>query len=149
MKNMWTLLFVVATLASSCATASQTQETLSAPGGSTPAARNAVDKGNALFAEKRYAEARVQYEAALVADPRMAEAHYNLALTLDRMGQGRVAEQHYLEAADLAPGHKVIWDSPPLREHGKVEPGTSSSSSDPVFSPLGGVGTGGPSGGPY
>ena len=29
--------------------------------------------------------------------------------------------QHYIEAANLAPGHKVIWDSPPLRRHGIVE----------------------------
>ena len=48
----------------------------------------------------------------------MAEAHYNLALTLVSQGSREEAEHHFIEAANLAPGHKVIWDSPPLRPYG-------------------------------
>ncbi len=42
----------------------------------------------------------------------------------------RVASQHYLEAANLAPGHKVIWNSPPLRRYGNVQPESESEASE-------------------
>jgi tetratricopeptide (TPR) repeat protein len=45
-------------------------------------------------------------------------AHYNLAVCLDRLGEKAEAKKHYVTAANLAPGNKVIWDSPPLREIG-------------------------------
>ena len=48
----------------------------------------------------------------------LAEAHYNLAVSLDRMGNRTDAKKHYITAANLAPGNKVIWDSPPMREIG-------------------------------
>lgn len=49
-------------------------------------------------------------------DPSLAEAHYNLALALDQMGEKAEARKHYVAAANLAPGNRVIWNAPPLRK---------------------------------
>ncbi|MGH7165659.1 MAG: tetratricopeptide repeat protein [Nitrospiraceae bacterium] len=80
-----------------------------------------IEEGNHLFAAGQWEPSKQRYEAAIKAQPTLAEAHYNLALALERLGNRAEAKKHYLEAANLAPGHKVIWNSPPLRKHGEVE----------------------------
>ncbi|MBM4124701.1 MAG: hypothetical protein FJ246_07085 [Nitrospira sp.] len=94
--------------------------TLRAPAGTPPAVVTAMEEGNRLFAARQWAPAKAQYEAVIKTQPTLAEAHYNLALALDALGDRAVAKQHYIEAANLAPGHKVIWDAPPLRKHGQA-----------------------------
>ena len=49
---------------------------------STKAERNFIRNGNKLFEEKNYAEAEVEFNKALQANPSSAVAGYNLALTL-------------------------------------------------------------------
>jgi Flp pilus assembly protein TadD len=106
------------TLALGCSSQSDKVGTvLPAPSGTTPAAAAQLQKGNALFATRDFAGAEQAFREAIVADSMLAEAHYNLALTLDRTGHQDEAKKHYIEAANLAPGNKVIWDSPPLRQH--------------------------------
>jgi Tfp pilus assembly protein PilF len=90
---------------------------LAAPSGAKPAAATQVQKGNALFTARDFAGAEQAFREAIAADSMLAEAHYNLALTLDRTGHQDEAKKHYIEAANLAPGNKIIWDSPPLRQH--------------------------------
>lgn len=106
--------------------------TLTAPTGTPPAAVKAMEEGNRLYAAKQWAEAKTQYEAAVAASPTLAEAHYNLGLIFDRLGDKPTAKKHYLEAANLAPGDKVIWDSWPLRRHGDVQAGPKG---DNLFTP--------------
>jgi len=77
-----------------------------------------MSEGDRLAAAQDWAAARQAYQAAAATQPEMAEAHYNLAICLDRMGEKAEAKKHYVTAANLAPGNKVIWDSPPLRESG-------------------------------
>jgi len=89
---------------------------LPAPSGAKPEAAAEVEKGNALFASRDFAGAEQAFRQAIAADAGLAEAHYNLALALDRTGRKEDAKKHYIEAANLAPGNKVIWDSPPLRQ---------------------------------
>lgn len=91
---------------------------LTAPTGSSAEMVAQLDEGNRLFSMKDYARAEQSYRQAIAAHPSLAEAHYNLAVTLDRTGNRTEARKHYIEAANLAPGHKVIWDSPPFRETG-------------------------------
>ena len=91
---------------------------LTAPAETPTAAVMAVDRGNQLFAQGQWALALAQYTAAITAYPMLAEAHYNFALTLDRLGRQTEATAHYKEAAHLAPGNKVIWNSPPFWQHG-------------------------------
>ena len=88
---------------------------LEAPAGVSPAVATQLDKGNALFAAQKWAEAEQLYRQAIATAPTLAEAHYNLAATLHRAGKTAEAKKHYMEAANLAPGNKVIWDAPPLR----------------------------------
>jgi hypothetical protein len=40
---------------------------------------------------------------------------------LNALGDSEVARQHFLEAADLSPGDKIIWDSPALSPYGNPE----------------------------
>lgn len=91
---------------------------LPAPPESIPAAATHNKDGLQLFAEGKIHLAGNAFQAALAADPNMAEAHYNLALTLVSTGSRDEAEHHFIEAANLAPGHKIIWDSPALRPYG-------------------------------
>lgn len=92
--------------------------TLKAPAGTQAAAVTAVEEGNRLFALGQWEQAKAQYEAAIKVQPELAEAHYDLGLTLDRLGNKKDATAHYREAANLAPGNQVIWNAPPFRKHG-------------------------------
>lgn len=92
--------------------------TLQAPSGAPAAAVTAVEEGNKLFAQGQWEPAKAQYEAAIKVQPELAEAHYDLALTLDRLGNKKEATAHYKEAANLAPGNQVIWNAPPFRKYG-------------------------------
>jgi Flp pilus assembly protein TadD len=88
---------------------------LQAPAGVSPAVAAQLDRGNALYADQKWAEAEQVYRQTIAAEPTLAEAHYNLATALYRAGNKVEAKKHYMEAANLAPGNKVIWDAPPLR----------------------------------
>lgn len=91
---------------------------LKAPAGTPTAAVTAVEEGNKLFAQGQWELAKAQYEAAINAHPTLAEAYYDLALALDRLGKKAEATAHYKEAANLAPGNQVIWNAPPFRPYG-------------------------------
>jgi Flp pilus assembly protein TadD len=120
MRILLTVIFCA--LALGCSNKSGTQRNvLSAPLGTKPEAAAQVEKGNTLFASRDFAGAEQAFRQAIVADAGLAEAHYNLALTLDRAGRKDEAKKHYIEAANLAPGNKVIWDSPPLHQSGGLD----------------------------
>lgn len=124
-------------LATGCAALANPQPTLQPPPGTQPAAVAAMEEGNRLFAARKWEAARTQYEAAIKAQPTLAEAHYNLALVLEILEGDDKARPHYMQAATLAPGHKVIWNSPPLRRHGDIE--TDTKASRPLVTPAMGV----------
>ena len=138
------ILVVSVILLAGCSAKKKRVDVLPAPPGTMSAAAAAMDEGNRLFRSKHFAEARAQYEAALSAQPTLAEAHYNLARSLDYLGDPAGARHHYLEAANLAPGHKIIWDSPPLSRYGKEDETIPSydPNAPPVTPALGGLGGG-------
>jgi tetratricopeptide (TPR) repeat protein len=74
--------------------------------------------GMAHYKERRLEAAKSEFLAAVAEGPKCAEAHYNLGLTLTYLGAKDEAREHFLEAANLAPGNQVIWDSPVLRPYG-------------------------------
>ena len=116
------LIALVGMLVCGCATMVEPfQTTLDAPPGTAPAAVAAMKEGNRLFEARQWEPAKAQYEAAIKAQPSLAEAHYNLAMVIESLGDEATARKHYVDAANLAPGHKIIWDSPPFRVHGLVE----------------------------
>src|SRR5688500_3712262 len=102
---MKSLIAIVMTFAlAACATApSAADRTLKAPRGTSPAAVTAMDEGNRLFAARKWDAAKAHYEAAINAQPALAEAHYNLALVYDVLRDDATARKHYIEAANLAP----------------------------------------------
>ena len=135
MKAIQTMIGIVMIVAlAACATSKTSADrTLKAPPGTPPAAVTAMDEGNRLFADRKWEAAKAQYEAAITAQPALAEAHYNLALVYDVLRADASARKHFIEAANLAPGHKVIWDAPPLRRHGEVN--ARPKASDTLFMP--------------
>ena len=90
---------------------------LHAPAGTTAAVSQQLEQGNQLFVQQDWVGARQVYLATIQADQTLAEAHYNLGLALERLGEKAEAKKHYIAAANLAPGNKVIWDAPPLRKY--------------------------------
>ncbi len=96
------------------------------------------NEGTRFFQEGRWEAARQQFQSAVQRQGDLAEAHYNLALSMDRLGDQAGAKKHYIEAANLAPGHKVIWNSPPLRRFGNVPDAPVQATSSPVIPGFGG-----------
>jgi len=110
-------------------------------------------EGNQLFREGRWEGARKQFQEAVQAQPDLAEAHYNLGLAMNKMGDRAGAKPHFIKAANLAPGDKVIWNSPPLRKYGNVPDKPIEAGATPVIPGIGGggggIGGGGGPGGGY
>jgi len=128
------LAVMIAVLAIGCASGKGKgvlETALSAPPGTKPEAAAANEKGITLFYKRQWDGARTQFEAAIKAQPTFAEAHYNLGLVYDALRNDREARKHFVEAANLAPGNKEIWNSPPLRQHGDVITGPKSG----IFAP--------------
>ena len=70
------------------------------------------------YQSRRFDQAKERFQQVVGAAPTSAEGHYNLGLTLLALGDSEQAREHFIEAANLAPGDKVIWDSPALRQYG-------------------------------
>lgn len=60
------------------------------------------------------------FQSAAEADPKSAEAHYNLALTLDKMGDHKAATEHFKTAQELGKDNPDIQNSGILKAHLKM-----------------------------
>ena len=90
-------------------------------GGAGPQAMALTEQGTQAYQAKQFGEAKKYFEQAVAAVPESGHAHYNYGLALNALGDSEVARQHFLEAANLAPGDKTIWDSPALAPYGDPE----------------------------
>jgi len=88
---------------------------LMAPAGSPGRADN--DEGVSHYKQGHWDVASDGFKKAIKADPNLAEAHYNLALSLDKMGKHEDATASFKQAASLAPTNPTIKDSPILKKH--------------------------------
>ena len=79
------------------------------------------NQGRQAFLAGQMAEAKDFFGQVIKIAPDSGQAHYNYGLTLNALGQTDQARQEFVEAANLAPGDKVIWDSPALRPFGNPE----------------------------
>ncbi|MBI3810424.1 MAG: tetratricopeptide repeat protein [Nitrospirae bacterium] len=95
--------------------------TLAANNCQPPGAAKHNVAGMAHYKEQRFEPAMGKFQVAVEEGPTCAEAHYNLGLTLMYMGEKDEARKHFMEAANLAPGNQVIWDSPALRPYGEPQ----------------------------
>lgn len=80
-----------------------------------------TQQGTTAYQSGQFMEAKNYFRQAVAAAPDSGPAHYNLALALNALGETEAARAHFIEAANLAPGDKVIWDSPALRPYGSPE----------------------------
>jgi tetratricopeptide (TPR) repeat protein len=88
---------------------------LAAPAGTNAAASRHNDEGIQAYQQQQWERAKQHFDEAIAASPEFAEAHYNLGMTLYRLKAMPEGDAHFIKAANLAPGNKVIWDAPPLR----------------------------------
>ena len=89
--------------------------------GVKPQAVTLTEQGTQAYQAKQFNEAKNYFSQAVAEAPQSGPAHYNYALALNNVGDTDLARQQFMEAANLAPGDKVIWDSPALRPYGNVE----------------------------
>jgi Flp pilus assembly protein TadD len=80
-----------------------------------------TEQGTRAYQAKQFDDAKNYFSQAMTAEPQSGQAHYNYALALNALGDTESARQHFLEAANLAPGDKVIWDSPALSPYGNPQ----------------------------
>lgn len=66
--------------------------------------------GNLYAGQSRWGEAQQTYFNAYTLEPGNAEFAFNLAVSLDHLGQGRLAVQHYQRALQLDPSHRAGFD---------------------------------------
>jgi len=97
-----------------CATASLP---LATSAGVDPAAAKHNAEGIEQYTMGHWDGAKTHFEAAIRVDPGLAEAHYNLALTLDKLGAHAEATDHFKKAGELAPGYSAITNSSAYRSH--------------------------------
>ena len=88
---------------------------LAAPASS--AARMENDEGVSHFQQGHWDVAMEHYQKAVKADPNSAVVHYNIALTLDKMGKHQDATASFKKALELAPNDPAIKDSEILKKH--------------------------------
>ncbi|MEW6324248.1 MAG: tetratricopeptide repeat protein [Nitrospirota bacterium] len=92
-------------------------EALAPPPGANAEAANAINEGNGHYALGHFDAAAGWYEDALKADANSAEAHFNLALALDKMGHHEEAAVHFEEANRLGADNPAITGSEILKKH--------------------------------
>ncbi|RPH81669.1 MAG: tetratricopeptide repeat protein [Nitrospiraceae bacterium] len=80
-----------------------------------------TEQGTQAYQAKQFDDAKQYFSQAVAEAPQSGPAHYNYALALYALGDTEQARQQFMEAANLAPGDKVIWDSPALRPYGDPE----------------------------
>ena len=83
--------------------------------GEAGAAENS--EGVAHFKEGHWDVAEKHFHAAIAANENLAEAHYNLALALDKLGNHGDATAHFGKALELAPDNVKISESDILKKH--------------------------------
>jgi tetratricopeptide (TPR) repeat protein len=64
--------------------------------------------GNILHDLGRYREAQVKYRDALALNPTFADAHFYLAVTLEKNGQSQDARPHWRAYQQLAPNGEWV-----------------------------------------
>lgn len=81
------------------------------------AARMVNDEGVGHYQQGHWDVAMEHFQKAVKADPNSAVVHYNVALTLDKMGKHDEATASFKKALELAPSEPAITGSDILKKH--------------------------------
>jgi Tfp pilus assembly protein PilF len=73
------------------------------------------------FGQGHWDVAKKHFMEAAKEDPKSAEAHYNLALVLDKSGDHKAATEHFKTALDLGKDNPDIQNSGILKAHLKMK----------------------------
>ena len=68
-----------------------------------------TEQGTQAYQARQFEQAKQYFSQAVTAAPQSGQAHYNYALALNALGDVDDARQHFIEAANLAPGDKIIF----------------------------------------
>ena len=119
----WSLVLtlVVVVGVSACAKKARPLVPLALDYGTTPQAVSLTEQGTQAYQTRQFEQAKQYFSQAVTAAPQSGQAHYNYALALNALGDVDEARQHFIEAANLAPGDKTIWDSPALHQYGNPQ----------------------------
>jgi len=115
------ILLLVGTVACSMMSKAKPLVPLALEPGVKPQVVTLTEQGTQAYQAKQFDDAKNYFSQAVAAVPQSGPAHYNYALALHALGDQEQARQQFMEAANLAPGDKVIWDSPALSPYGNVE----------------------------
>ncbi|HJP19432.1 MAG TPA: tetratricopeptide repeat protein [Nitrospinota bacterium] len=77
------------------------------------------DEGMSHLVQRHWDTAAGFFKEAIEADPNLAEAHFNLALSLHKTGKHGDASKHFKKAKELASGNSKIVDNKILKDHVK------------------------------
>jgi Tfp pilus assembly protein PilF len=91
------------------------ESAIMAPAGSKGREQN--DDGVGHYRQGHWDVAEGHFRKAIQADANLAEAHFNLALALDKMDKHEDAKAEFQKALELAPTRVAIKDSPVLKKH--------------------------------
>ncbi|HTL61287.1 MAG TPA: tetratricopeptide repeat protein [Nitrospira sp.] len=123
MMKAWSLvlMLLVVVAVAGCAKKAKPLVPLALDRASAPQAVALNEQGTQAYQARQFEAAKQYFSQAVTADPQSGQAHYNYALALNALGDVDVARQHFIEAANLAPGDKTIWDSPALHQYGNPQ----------------------------
>jgi Tfp pilus assembly protein PilF len=89
-------------------------------GASGSKAESHIASGIEHFDQGHWDVAKKHFSEAAQADPQSAEAHYDLALALDKAGDHKGATEHFQRAQTLGKDNTEIQQSGILRKHLKM-----------------------------
>ena len=112
----YALALSLAILPSACAAVPPSVPLALPPGSNATAAQHNA-AGIAQYEMQQWSVAREYFGSAIEADPNLAEAHFNLALTLDKLDLHAEATTHFKKAAELGPHNRAITESGAFRSH--------------------------------
>lgn len=83
-------------------------------------AESHITQGIEHYEQGHWDVAKKHFSEAAQADPQSAEAHYDVALVLDKSGDHTGATEHFKTAYDLGKGNVHIQNSEILKKHLKM-----------------------------
>ena len=93
----------------------KTAPALKGPSGSK--AEQHINEGIEQYSQGHWDVAKKHFQEAVKTDPASAEAHYNLALSLDKSGDHKTAIEHFKKALELGKDNPDIQQSEILHAH--------------------------------
>jgi Flp pilus assembly protein TadD len=93
------------------------ESVLDAPAGANKSAAMHNGAGVNSYNDGDWNSAAEHFREAVAIDKKMAEAHFNLGMTLDKLGKHGEASGHFQHALKLGKDNKAITDSKKLKAH--------------------------------